>query len=98
MGAGFVCSCLRHGRLVHPIGGKMAKTMKQIYRERKKAGVCVSCGKHKPDGEHFECAVCVAANHVYRKLKAEGKKWDRKKFLRTEIAKRALEGHYPQQK
>lgn len=73
-------------------------TMKRVYRERKSKGLCVSCGKEKAHSGHVEGPVCVAMNCAYAHCKRDKKAWSRENFMRTEAAKRALAGHYPDEK
>ena len=36
---------------------KLAKSSKQVYAERKAAGICVSCAKFKETKDNVECPV-----------------------------------------
>jgi hypothetical protein len=69
---------------------KPAKSGKQLYDERKKAGLCVSCGVRKSLPGRVECAFEIEAAKAYRALKQDGKKWDMEKFKASAIGQRAL--------
>jgi hypothetical protein len=69
---------------------KSAKSGKQLYAQRKREGLCVTCGVRKAIPGRVECAFEIEAAKAYRALKAEGKKWDIEKFKASAVGQRAL--------
>jgi len=66
------------------------KTNAQIYAERKKAGICVSCAKFKTAKDGVECPVCKAMAKAYAACRKAKRAWDRKNFFRSKAGKVAL--------
>jgi hypothetical protein len=71
-------------------GRKPAKSGKQLYAQRKRESLCVSCGVRKAITGRVECAFEIEAAKAYRALKVEGKKWDIEKFKASAVGQRAL--------
>jgi len=69
---------------------KPAKSSKQLYAERKAAGICVSCAKFKAAKVSVECPVCKAMATAYAACKKAKRAWDRKNFFRSTAGKAAL--------
>ena len=71
-------------------GHKPVKSSKQVYAERKAAGICVSCAKFKAAKDSVECLVCKAMTKHYAAAKKDKRSWDRKNFFRSTAGKAAL--------
>ncbi len=69
---------------------KPAKSGKQVYAERKQAGICVSCAKFKAAKDSVECPVCKAMTTAYAACKKAKRAWDRKNFFRSKAGQAAL--------
>jgi hypothetical protein len=69
---------------------KLAKFNKQVYAERKAAGICVSCAKFKAAKDNVECPVCKAMAQAYAACKKAKRAWDRANFFRSKAGKVAL--------
>jgi hypothetical protein len=67
-----------------------AKSGRQLYAQRKREGLCVTCGVRKAIPGRVECAFEIEAAKAYRAVKVEGKKWDIEKFKASAIGQRAL--------
>jgi hypothetical protein len=68
---------------------KPAKSSKQVYAERKAAGICVSCAKFKAAKDSVECPVCKAMAQAYATCKKARRVWDRANFFRSKAGKAA---------
>jgi hypothetical protein len=42
-------------------GKKQPKTAKQVYHERKEAGMCVDCGARRAKKDRVQCQQCITA-------------------------------------
>jgi len=69
---------------------KPAKSSKQVYAERKVAGICVSCAKFKAAKDSVECPICKAMAKAYAACKKAKRVWDRANFFRSTAGKAAL--------
>jgi hypothetical protein len=69
---------------------KAAKSGKQVYAERKAAGICVSCAKFKAAKDGVECPICKAMAKAYAACKKAKRAWDRKNLFRSQAGKAAL--------
>jgi 6,7-dimethyl-8-ribityllumazine synthase len=69
---------------------KPAQSGKQVYAERKAAGICVSCAKFKAAKDSVECPVCKAMAQAYAACKKAKRAWDRANFFRSKAGKAAL--------
>jgi hypothetical protein len=69
---------------------KPAKSGKQVYAERKAAGICVSCARFKAAKGAVECGLCTAMARAYAACKKAKRTWDRANFFRSKAGKAAL--------